>query len=157
MRRPSRIRRWFKRGGVTVCVLVLMMWVFSIWGQINWVVPVKLRVYLVGFGHQQLYLGQTASTRFSPVGWDINWHANLLPVFFMPFLSIINKAWIVYLPLWIPFLLVAFPTAFLFWRDRRIPQGHCKKCRYDLTGNTTGVCPECGTKIDEPAERAQLP
>lgn len=52
------------------------------------------------------------------------------------------------MPLWIPFLLAAIPTAFLFWRDRRrIPSGHCLRCRYDLTGNTSGVCPECGTAI----------
>lgn len=25
--------------------------------------------------------------------------------------------------------------------------GHCPKCRYDLTGNESGVCPECGTAI----------
>jgi hypothetical protein len=23
----------------------------------------------------------------------------------------------------------------------------CQRCRYDLTGNTSGVCPECGTTI----------
>ncbi len=28
---------------------------------------------------------------------------------------------------------------------RRIRPGHCTKCSYNLTGNTTGVCPECGT------------
>ena len=48
------------------------------------------------------------------------------------------------LPLWIPFLLVAIPTGILFWRDRRTPPGHCQRCRYDLTGNTSGICPECG-------------
>jgi len=30
---------------------------------------------------------------------------------------------------------------------RRIESGHCKKCGYDLTGNVSGVCPECGTPI----------
>jgi hypothetical protein len=49
------------------------------------------------------------------------------------------------LPLWIPFILVAVPTVLLWRRDRRIPPGHCRKCRYDLTGNTSGICPECGT------------
>lgn len=24
---------------------------------------------------------------------------------------------------------------------------HCVKCNYDLTGNTSGRCPECGTVI----------
>ncbi|MBI4581439.1 MAG: hypothetical protein HY718_17180 [Planctomycetes bacterium] len=51
------------------------------------------------------------------------------------------------LPLWIPFLLVASPTIFLWWVDRRrIQPGHCRKCGYNLTGNVSGVCPECGTK-----------
>lgn len=27
------------------------------------------------------------------------------------------------------------------------PPGHCWKCGYDLTGNVSGVCPECGTKV----------
>ena len=28
------------------------------------------------------------------------------------------------------------------WRRRR--KGLCVKCAYDLTGNVSGVCPECG-------------
>ncbi len=28
----------------------------------------------------------------------------------------------------------------------RIPPGHCQKCGYDLTGNVSGVCPECGAE-----------
>jgi hypothetical protein len=48
-------------------------------------------------------------------------------------------------PLWLPFLLTAAPTALLWYRNRRTPAGHCKTCRYDLTGITTGICPECGT------------
>lgn len=27
---------------------------------------------------------------------------------------------------------------------RRVPPGHCARCGYNLTGNTSGVCPECG-------------
>ena len=29
-------------------------------------------------------------------------------------------------------------------RLRRIPPGHCKRCGYNLTGNVSGVCSECG-------------
>ena len=33
-------------------------------------------------------------------------------------------------------------------RRRRAAAGHCQECDYDLTGNVSGVCPECGTKIE---------
>jgi hypothetical protein len=47
-----------------------------------------------------------------------------------------------------PFLIVALATAYLWWSDRRrIPPGHCRKCGYNLTGNVSGVCPECGQRI----------
>ena len=49
------------------------------------------------------------------------------------------------LPLWIPLALLAVPTAWLWLLDRRRPApGKCR-CGYDLTGNTSGRCPECGT------------
>lgn len=28
----------------------------------------------------------------------------------------------------------------------RRPKGLCQRCSYDLRGNSTGICPECGTK-----------
>jgi hypothetical protein len=36
----------------------------------------------------------------------------------------------------------------LYRRSRRyIPPGYCQKCGYDLTGNESGRCPECGTQV----------
>ena len=29
-------------------------------------------------------------------------------------------------------------------RLRRVLRGRCESCDYDLTGNVSGVCPECG-------------
>lgn len=46
------------------------------------------------------------------------------------------------LPLW---RFVARP----FIRLRRLRRGQCRECGYDLSANTTGVCPECGTKFFE--------
>jgi hypothetical protein len=48
------------------------------------------------------------------------------------------------LPLWIPFLLIGLPTGWLWWRDRRRVPAGCCACGYDLTGNISGRCPECG-------------
>jgi predicted amidophosphoribosyltransferase len=40
------------------------------------------------------------------------------------------------------------------WRKRRKtkPAGKCNACSYDLTGNKTGMCPECGATFDKPIE-----
>ena len=55
------------------------------------------------------------------------------------------------IPLWFPVLLVAVPTAMCWWRDRRrFPPGHCRRCGYNLTGNVSGRCPECGTECAIP-------
>ena len=62
-----------------------------------------------------------------------------------PRLDLFRNSFVLKLPLWIPFILVAIPTAVLCWRDRhRPPPGHCQRCGYNLTGNVSGRCPECG-------------
>jgi len=55
-------------------------------------------------------------------------------------------------PIWltVPALLAYPAIAFIRgplrrWRWRR--KGCCRNCGYDLTGNTSGVCPECGKPI----------
>ena len=67
-------------------------------------------------------------------------------------------------------LLVRFPTwapttvvgAALVWmgvsryrRRRRRTQCHCVSCGYNLTGNISGKCPECGTPIARTTVRAK--
>lgn len=51
-------------------------------------------------------------------------------------------------PLLIPFVAIAIPTTVLWYRDRRRAKlGYCAKCGYDLTGNESGRCPECGKAV----------
>ena len=64
---------------------------------------------------------------------------------------------VVYIPLWIPLLAVALLTAILFSyspmrRRVRRKRGLCAHCGYELTGNVSGQCPECGemVKTDPP-------
>jgi hypothetical protein len=57
-------------------------------------------------------------------------------------------------PDWLPMLL-AVPVVWRFWRKqllrrrllRLLAAGHCPVCGYNLTGNISGTCPECGTAI----------
>jgi hypothetical protein len=51
------------------------------------------------------------------------------------------------IPLWMPLVVSAVPTIWLFWGDRRRPAPRACRCGYDLTGNTSGRCPECGGTI----------
>jgi len=50
-------------------------------------------------------------------------------------------------PLGILILVLVVPTMVLARPDRRALIDHCKRCAYDLTGNLSGVCPECGTLV----------
>ena len=36
-------------------------------------------------------------------------------------------------------------------RPKPLPDGKCRSCGYNLTGNVSGVCPECGTPIEKVA------
>jgi predicted RNA-binding Zn-ribbon protein involved in translation (DUF1610 family) len=61
----------------------------------------------------------------------------------------------VYVPMYLLFGIVAvFPGTclggFVYARSRRYRRrrrGECLDCGYNLTGNVSGVCPECGTAI----------
>jgi hypothetical protein len=56
-----------------------------------------------------------------------------------------GSGFLLVIPFWLLSSALAIPTTFLWWRDRkRFPAGHCQTCGYDLTGNVSGVCPECG-------------
>jgi len=59
-------------------------------------------------------------------------------------------------PLWLPFLLFATPAAIWWVGDwRRLTPGFCRECGYNLTGNTSGICPECGTAIRNPGANSK--
>jgi hypothetical protein len=47
-------------------------------------------------------------------------------------------------------LLSAIPVYWLVSRpawQKMVAPGHCAVCGYDLTGNVSGTCPECGGKV----------
>ncbi len=65
------------------------------------------------------------------------------------------EGWFVTFPYWFPCVaFLVYPTiAFIRYiphplrRYRRRKRGLCVRCGYNLTGNVSGVCPECGTAI----------
>jgi len=52
---------------------------------------------------------------------------------------------VVVVPIWMLFVASAIASTLFHRRARRERLiGCCPNCEYNLTGNTTGVCPECG-------------
>ncbi len=52
-----------------------------------------------------------------------------------------------FVPLWPLVPAMAAYVVVVWRRTRPVPAGACASCRYDLTGNVSGICPECGTPI----------
>ncbi len=56
-------------------------------------------------------------------------------------------------PLWLPVAFLTTATAALWLIDGRLERpGHCARCGYDLAGNVSGRCPECGTEAGHRAD-----
>ncbi len=50
----------------------------------------------------------------------------------------------------VSFISTAVLVLWLTTPSSQHPNGRCIRCRYDLTGNLSGVCPECGTPTGTP-------
>src|SRR5262249_43674175 len=57
--------------------------------------------------------------------------------------------WDMELPFWFCGVIFAIPCIIARCRHHSPhPPGVCRICRYNLTANESGICPECGTPID---------
>ena len=43
--------------------------------------------------------------------------------------------------------LLILPLRFVILARKQMRIGHCPKCGYSLTDNSSGTCPECGTPV----------
>ena len=165
MRRPSRFWRTAKWVGLGSCTVIAIVWVMSGWWRAAYFHEPRLtsptsRILAIEDGGLAYYEGCypvvvlpngkryvyesgvniiRAQLNWAWLPYNHSWHVMFAT-------SVQSRT--VFVPCWIPFLCVTLPTSILYWRDhRRIQPGHCKKCGYDLTGNVSGRCPECGRGV----------
>ena len=88
------------------------------------------------------------------MGWSVRGYDGFGTLWW-PWYTSAARYWTIHLPLWIPASIFAllFPLAsvplYRLWHRRR--NGLCLRCGYNLEGNVSGVCPECGEAIGQDA------
>lgn len=151
----SKVRRVMKWAGLSTSLILALMWTYS-WGR--WGPGYRFGSGLhVGIGNGKIAafteiddykFGYYVSCFINPDDYMVIRMASLATIRSgAPTPTWSGRAVAVSL-LSLSFL-IAIPT-YILWRwDRRLrhPPGHCQEYGYDLTGNESGVCPECGEAI----------
>ncbi len=153
----SRSRTWrvVKYVGAVSSVLLAAALIVSGWVAVLYSKPP--RILIVDHGMVEYwYVGATPNPLWPPSpGWHVQRHAACSLSWLPRYHRFMDGDLFVRLPIWIPLALIAALTTRRWWRDwRYIPPGQCQKCGYNLTGNVSGRCPECGTPVKPSQGRA---
>jgi hypothetical protein len=150
MRRRGRVRRVGKWVGLVACLSLVATTAASAVVGVIWNDPGVATISLDGGAVTFAYCVSTTSKTGNALWWSYT----STELVWLPSHSVwtgsagsVRATWnITTLPPWIPLFVLAIPTAYLWHRDRRPRAGHCQRCGYDLTGNVSGRCSECGAE-----------
>jgi hypothetical protein len=139
-RRPSRLRRALKWGGLVVCVVLVAAFITSLRWEIAVGAPYRSLTLWIGCVYIT-DLCQFGNERYVADHGRFAWREAARGPAWIPWSFSLFGIPTVVVPLWIPLVITAIPTAFLWYRDRRPPKGPCQGCGYNLRGKVSGVCP----------------
>ena len=151
--RRSRLLRVATWGGTAVCVMLLVAYFVGFFRLVEWTSSDGAHHISTHAGSLDYFWGNTKH-----IAWGGNRGLQSRPMTTMPSaawwppVSAISNPKImlsVRVRIWMIFALLASLTFFGWYLDRRRPaRGHRRcRCGYDLTGNVSGRCPECGSGI----------
>lgn len=173
----GRSRRFFRRmtwaGGIS-CALILIAWLWStrnsaMYIRDNW--RINLFSGLLSYEQNQLIAAITtirnrsaqfrSSKGLTPTATASFWSVVPVPsgldsTYGFRGCHIAFEQWenTVILPMWMILSMAAAGTGLCAWLSRwRLRRGFCAECDYCLTGNMSGVCPECGSGITSTARQ----
>lgn len=154
MQPPCRARRILKWTGAGLLLSIVTDWIVGRWWFFFLVLPSNHHYISFGAG----FIGLIRTEYHTPIRVSNGFHYHGAvkwglepPQSGVPLDMYGEEHLIVAIPYWLILLMTVIPTVWLWHRDRqRFPPGHCTRCGYDLTGNTSGVCSECGNKVRPP-------
>ncbi len=135
-----RIRRPAFWIGLAACILTAGLWMMSLTFQ---------TACSTGKTGVTFFLRRGSVGVFRSAGVNAGWHfsRSQATAWWWPKFGSVGKAWYGFIPCWCPLVVFAAPTVVLWCRAHKCLENGCQKCGYDLTGNVSGVCPECGTAV----------
>jgi hypothetical protein len=149
-RRPGAFTRYAMWLALVLCVALAITWVVS---TVRPLVPTWIRSehrLLVGVGHGwvEAYYPTGRLASFSGIAFG---RAAGLRGGWWPEMRYCQPqcVWYAAMPLRLPALAFAATTLLLWRMSRPQPPGFCVQCRYDLRGNVSGRCPECGRATEQ--------
>ncbi len=137
-------------GWATAVGLLLILWT----GSLRWRLIYEGTQLLVVIKEGEVrYMYTTSPYRARPSGWTIDSLRGRLVLTWPWWQSEDEYRYMGSVPLWIPILALSALSfvPLLLGRKRRSLHA-CAECCYNLTGNTSGICPECGTPIPDEAK-----
>ncbi len=150
MKRRIRKRRILKWIGFVLCGAIGILWALSLSTRIRysggdtWYVrthPGGILVERYTFSEAQGWeYGDYCSESYRHVWWPFRGRTS-------------SQTEYLGCPFWLTLMPTAIVTLLLCRFDQRNQSG-CMNCGYNLTGNVSGVCPECGTSTDAKLEDA---
>ncbi|MCH8824202.1 MAG: hypothetical protein IH984_11930 [Planctomycetes bacterium] len=144
----KRKRRHLKWVGAAACALLLCAWIGTFWSAFGYQTRTVVVVLSVGCFEVSVY---PKGMPTQAPGWFAAWQP--YEVYWLPRLIhgtfITSRTTHVFVPLWIPLVLVGVATILAFRHDWRFAPGHCQMCDYDLRGDFSTGCPECGWERED--------
>jgi hypothetical protein len=154
----TRVGKWT---GVVSQVVIIGLWFASRWWSLSLELGMKSDVAIIVVRNGR-FIAECGPKKATWTGPSSGLHANAVAVdpssrvwrwgleWYLPIpVGRANSGlWLVYIPIYIPFAVLALPVAWMCYADassRRRESGTCVTCGYDLAGNTSRVCPECGS------------
>jgi hypothetical protein len=138
-----RPAKWISIG---ICVLMLFVWCLTL----RWEYGYAVGPYHVAIGGGSLNIGNLSFHAFPPRPLRGEFMPDMHAAHEVQWRSYTWRSgaiWHSRYPLWFSWPILFYVTLLLWLLDRRPQPGRCSSCGYDLTGNTSGVCPECGTPV----------